>query len=255
MPRPRPSRSSIALFLGLLFGLCLGPGCIASVGNSSPQADSSKAAATEKKSDDAKDSAKAVAEARHDLEVAGLELDLAESKGTAERTKREQALATAEAERAEAEADLQVFLTSELPTKIGKGELDLERARNRVIDSEAELAELEAMYAEEEFAASTKEIVLSRGRRNLTLARRGLELKEAEQVRLVDHELPKKERGLRRALENKANALAAARRSLERHQLEQRLALTKAERASVKAEQELEEAREKLTAADEDKDA
>src|SRR5688500_1574965 len=74
--------------------------------------------------------------------------------------------------------------------------LDLDRAQQNVVEAEQELAELEAMYAQEKFAAITKELVLTRGRSRLEMAKRGFDLEKqrAAQQQAFDH--PKREREL-----------------------------------------------------------
>ena len=109
----------------------------------------------------------------HELEIA--ELEARSSAAEAERGVREAALALAEAER-----DLAVFKETERPHAIAEAVLELDEADHRRESEQDELNELIAMYAAEDFAAMTKELVLKRGRKNLEFAERELELARAE---------------------------------------------------------------------------
>lgn len=172
--------------------------------------------------------ARDVAEAAHELSIARGELRVVElereSKLIAARTE----LQFAEEDLAAARRALEAFKAVERPRAEGESKLDLDRARHRLLDAEAELAELEAMYDADDFAEKTKELVLARGRRSLEAAQRAVALAELEHQHLVSQELPEKERELARALAEAELAAQEARRALERTTLEVDLALAKA---------------------------
>lgn len=127
----------------------------------------------------------------------------------------------------------------ERSVRLDGAQLDLDRATGRATDAGLELAELEAMYADEEFAEKTKELVLTRGRRNAEHARRGLELQERKLAQLTQTELPEEEQGLKQALMRAKHERKAA-------QLEIEVVGLKTKVTIERAEEELREAREKL---------
>lgn len=80
--------------------------------------------------------------------------------------------------------------------EIDEVRLDIARSESRLEESRAELAELEAMYEEEEFAKTTKELVLTRGRRQVELAEAALAVARARyqhKVRAFELERTEKE--------------------------------------------------------------
>ena len=72
------------------------------------------------------------------------------------------------------------FEKHEKPVQLDKSKLTLDRARHSRELAADELGELEAMYAEEDLAEATKELVLKRGRRNLEFRERELKFAERE---------------------------------------------------------------------------
>ena len=184
-----------------------------------------------------------LAEKEHELAMARIELRLAAMKSEDEAVDARLAVRRAEAEVQEAERALVAYRDVEAPLARGRSALTLDRARGRAEDSQAELKELEAMYAEEEFALSTKELVIRRGRRSLEHAQRSLALEEIESTHQSEHEIPAKTRGLERALEKATAGLESARRALERGELEREMRMAKARFRVGELERELGELR------------
>jgi len=116
-----------------------------------------------------------------------------------------------------------------------EAQLKLDQATGRATDAEAELAELESMYEDEEFAEKTKELVLNRGRRSLDHARRGLEIQEQKLQQLVEYELPKEQYEKEMAVTEAEQKLAQSTRGLELARLKGKASMTKAEHALLKA--------------------
>lgn len=176
-----------------------------------------------------KDDGAELSEATSGLRLAELERDskLADA---------EAALVFAGQDLEEARRDLAAFTTAERVFQQQEAELGLDGARNRLMDAEAEMGELEAMYAADDFAEITKELVLARGRRSLEMAQRGLALSEAKFGLLTGHTLPAKQRELERAVRKAELALAEAQRDVERNKLEVEQALSKAQKALEKAQ-------------------
>lgn len=128
------------------------------------------------------------------------------------------------------------------PIEVAASALSLDRGRQRVKESKEELDELEKMYAQEEFADLTKELVLSRGRSALEMAQRDLELTEKRAAQSRDFEWPRKERELKEKVAATQRALDEAKARAEKGAIERKLALLEAEEAVTKAREALEKA-------------
>jgi HlyD family secretion protein len=193
----------------------------------------------EKKDAEKKDSAKDAGEKpdkaeelrkkSHELDYARLSLQLARFDAQAGEGEAQKELESAERALAAATVELENFRTTVRELENADRALDLDRAKQNVVEAEQELAELEAMYAQEKFAATTKELVLLRGRSRLEMSKRGLELenRRAAQQRTFEH--PKRERELTEAVAKAALARESAARKVERTKLQQKLDLLKAE--------------------------
>lgn len=174
------------------------------------------------------------------LDKAGIKLEIARLDAA-----NGEAAAARSVEAAELEADLAAMALANwrdvlLPLETAAGDLALDRSRQRVKESKEELDELEKMYAQEEFADLTKELVLTRGRAQLEMAQRDLALTEKRSAQSRSFDWPRREREL-------AEKVASTKRSLEEAQarsakgaLERKLALLEAEEAVTKAREELE---------------
>jgi hypothetical protein len=138
---------------------------------------------------------------RRDLEEARQELAIAELDAAHAVQKAARDLEQAAAGLEFAKLELRDF-EKRAATDRREAELGVDRSRFRLEESRAELAELEAMYAEEEFAQTTKELVLKRGRRQVELAEAGLAIEVAR--------LAERDAELQREQIEKRNALAAA---------------------------------------------
>ncbi|MBI1381850.1 MAG: hypothetical protein GC161_12275 [Planctomycetaceae bacterium] len=171
-----------------------------------------------------------------ELSEAKAELRLAELQRESELAEAEAKLKFAAEDLEDARKELAAFTGAERGFEQQESQLGLDAARNRLTDAEAELGELEAMYAGDDFAEITKELVLSRGRRSLEMAQRGLALTEAKHTLLTSHTLPSKQRELEREVLEAELALAEAKRGLERTKLEVEQALAKAQKNLEKAQ-------------------
>jgi hypothetical protein len=185
--------------------------------------------AGETEAEDEEDPAYELKQARGKLELA----ELAAQKAIAEA---EQDVRSAEHAVAEAQRELAAFAQIEKGHRTDEARLELERATNRASEAESELAELEAMYAEEQFATLTKELVLIRGRRALEVARKQLELDRQKLDLLTNHELPTEEAAKSWALSEAQFKLGQAKQALRHAQVEQELELQEARRAVEKLE-------------------
>jgi len=224
------------------------PGCVfvalALFGCQVPDSSGSKATAalalasvkTEEPAKDAKSKEDELHKKRREFECARIALALAKLDATANEIEVARAVEISERAFAAARAELENFNTVVGALEQDERRLALDRAQQRVVESEQELRELEAMYAQEQFATTTKELVLTRGKAQLAMARRdlGLVQRRAEQQLLFEH--PKRGRELSDAVVKAEHALADARAKLERGQTQRKLDLAKAENAVDDAE-------------------
>ena len=176
------------------------------------------------------------ADRQHALEQARIDLALAELEVAASRRKAERAVVEARREVDEAQRALAVFLERERPRELAGGRLGLDRAAHRLELEQDELAELTAMYAAEDFAEMTKELVLKRGRKGVEFAERGLELERQKLALLEEETLAKKERDLRAVLAKAQHGLAEAEAGLEQAGLQAEKKLAGARNAIDKLE-------------------
>ena len=120
----------------------------------------------------------------------------------------------AEMKVARAERALTAF-NVEAETRLQSGQLGLKRSEISVQESVEELAELEQMYELDEFADTTKNLVVGRNRRQLELARERLEISRKEFAHLEVHELAEEQRSLAEKIETAEFELVQAQRDLE----------------------------------------
>jgi len=99
-----------------------------------------------------------------------------------------------------AKAELEVFLKETRPRELEERKISLDQSTYRAEHSKDELGELEAMYQADEFARTTKELVLKRGRREQEMADRYLAVAKKESAHLEQWVLPQRERELRQKI-------------------------------------------------------
>ncbi len=132
------------------------------------------------------------------------------------------------------------------PNRVDRAKLELLGAEDRAAEDDEELKQLEMLYAKEEFADQTKEIVLERGRRRLTRSQRDLELRRQELAVLTDKTLPLETTEQQAKVESKEQGLEQVRREAEASRMDRRIAVLKAEAEVAKAEADLQALREKI---------
>jgi hypothetical protein len=172
-------------------------------------------------------------------ELARLELELARLEAQQAVTGAERKLVEARIGQEKAGLEREAFDALGRARELDESRLGIDQARGRAEDAAAELAELEAMYAAEEFATKTKELVLTRGRRQLELAKRALDLAERQDKELSGFELPAKERELELARVGAEKELKEAEEGLTKVRLEQKIAIAKAEQEVAELERKL----------------
>ncbi|MBI5433870.1 MAG: hypothetical protein HZA52_13645 [Planctomycetes bacterium] len=203
-------------------------------GESSASEPGAKGAAA--KTDDAK--ADEAADKVHELMLAQLDLEIARLSVDVQRTEAANGLARAGRELADAQKALEQFKAVEMPLRIKDGAFDIERSKFSIEIKKIELEELIAMYKNDEFAASTKEIVVKREAKELEFMQRGLAMEEEKFATLtgfeLPHELAEKEDAARKADE----AFKKAEVETKKADLEIKKSLSEAEHKIVKLEKE-----------------
>ncbi len=139
----------------------------------------------------------------------------------------EAGLRRARAELDEARDELATFEREVRPRELEDRRIGLDSSTYRADHAKDELGELTKMYEEDEFAKTTKELVLKRGRRDLELADRGLAVAKLEFEHFANRELPKRLRELQRKFADAELELAKAELERKKLDLEQALAAQK----------------------------
>jgi hypothetical protein len=132
-----------------------------------------------------------------EVETAKVEQQIAEIERAVRQRGIELALHKAAAELTKARADLEVFLATVKPRELEEKRIGLDQSLHRLEHSKDELGELVAMYEADEFAKTTKELVLKRGRREVEMAERYLAVAQKEMQHFEQVVLPQRERELR----------------------------------------------------------
>jgi len=171
---------------------------------------------------------------QHEREMAELALEIAQLDVQIDTDAARLAVQKARSKLDEARLALEHFESVQKARKLTEAQLELDRAGYRAEEAEAELAELEAMYEAEEFAATTKELVIRRGRVQRDFARRALELSEQELEILANVELPKELRKLQNAVRDAEAELAEAEGKLEKVEVESEKKVLEARHALAK---------------------
>ncbi|HNQ22702.1 MAG TPA: hypothetical protein PKK06_06375 [Phycisphaerae bacterium] len=149
------------------------------------------------------------------------------------------ALLEAQFDLAVAEQRLSIFLERNLPTRVDWAKLGLQRAEDGTKEAEEELHQLELMYAAEDFADQTKEIVLERGRRRLERARADLDLRHREFQTLIEKTIPLETREEQQRLEQAQRRLERVKRDAAASALDQDINIMTAEATIVQQEADL----------------
>lgn len=101
------------------------------------------------------------------------------------------ALERADWEARDAEKALQTFQEVEMALRTAESALNLQWTRDRIVDQEEELRQLEKMYKGDDLVEETEEIVLMRTRRGLDRTRTGLGFQERRDGLLREIDLPR----------------------------------------------------------------
>ena len=198
---------------------------------------------------DEADAADKVQKAQREVDYAKIDLDLAKMSVASDARETDQSVVEATQKLDAIKKDRDNFKNTETPQKLAEKQLDIDRSTQFMDEAKQELDELEGMYKKEEFASLTKELVLSRGKKKLEFAKRGLELAKKNQDQLTNFDLPKKQLELDQAVERGEKSLAEATAKKEKGALESKLKVMKAEHHVDEAQKALEKAQKKQTSA------
>ena len=200
--------------------------------------------AAQEKAVDEEEKAYKIAQAEQKLEIARLEAEVSEMSTTAALDKARQDLVVAKRGLEEQQRELEHFDKVTMPTELEQAQIGHDRATHRADESLDELRELESMYEQEEFAELTKELVLKRGRRQLELSKRSLEVSDMRLKGLKNEGLPKRRRALEHMLRDAELKVAQSEAALRKVELSNKVASMKARQKIVDAERALSKARE-----------
>ena len=150
---------------------------------------------------------------------------------------------------AKAQKEKAAFESSVRPREIEEKRIAFDSMKQRAKEAAAELAELEAMYAKDEFATSTKELVIDRGRKQLEFAQRRMAVEAQGFEHFEQHTLVMRMRDLQVAIDDAKRALAKAQRSRAKTVLEHELAVAKERNKRQDLAMEVAEIEKKLEAA------
>lgn len=194
-------------------------------------------------------------EKKHELEDKQRELHLAQMNIGVQRTKAthstqeaEEAAQKAQVEVEQAEKALTLFREIDKPKRAREMELRVIRAENSIDDRESDLKQMVDDYEgnDEYYAQRTGEIVVTRTRRSLDLAKASLELTIQSRDKLMAHTLPDEEAELVRAVALKKSAQERAEQQVDIATVEAQMSLIKAEAKIEKLEREVKAADKEL---------
>lgn len=242
-------RPALALFLPLSLGLLL------SACNSvnATRVESAKPDAVPAAAASSADESKALAKELRgkERELAYLETD--QRTAAIDREMRmlgaEHAVQAAQVELDKARHDRELFLTHDKPTELEERRIAFASQTHYSEEAKDELAELESMYQADEFAKSTKELVLKRGRRKVELAERNLAIAARNLEVLEKQTLPRREEEMKRKVADAERALARATKDREKTTMELELAQRRSEHKRSDLVEEVAELKAKLAKA------
>lgn len=126
-----------------------------------------------------------------------------------------------------AQAALDLFMTKQKPRELEQHKIRIDRRIYAADHAKDELTELTAMYEADEFAKTTKELVLKRGRRSLEMAERELAVAKNEFEEFENFTLKRRLRDLSQKLLDAQFALTKAELAAQKPAMSKKLALKK----------------------------
>lgn len=193
-----------------------------------PQDEAKKDDGAKAKADARKAKQKELRGKQRELAAAAVESQVAELDRTVRQWTIDAQLAKTGAELEHAQRSLKVFLDEQKPRELEEKRIGLDQSIYHAEHQKDELGELTAMYDADEFARTTKELVLKRGRRGLEMAERSLAIARRENTYFENVVLPQRERELRQKLTDAELERKKAETEAEKAKLEFALAIEKA---------------------------
>lgn len=144
---------------------------------------------------------------------------------------------------------LEHFLEKQRPRELDEHQIRIDRSTHRAEHAKDEYDELVSMYAEDEFAKSTKELVLKRGRRSLEMAERDLAVAKQEFEEFRGFTLPRRESELQRKVADARRELRKADLETDKASLEQTLAEQKSQAGDEDLNEAIRELQQKIAKA------
>ncbi|HLQ37421.1 MAG TPA: hypothetical protein VK348_06455 [Planctomycetota bacterium] len=251
-----PIRTTITVTL-LMFAACQGTPMPTSTGGpllvekSKGQDDGQKPAdaqqaAADKKAEERAARAKELRQKQRDLEYARVEQQTAAIDRQTRTMALTAAMTKAQLESDKARHDLQLFSKVTKAKDIEERAIGHQQSVYGAEHAKDELQELESMYEKEEFAKSTKELVLKRGRRQLEMAERSLKVSTTELEVLKEHTLVQKEKDLQQKVADTDLELKKADMEGQKVRIELDLQERKSRDRIAELEQDIKELQEKV---------
>ena len=185
------------------------------------------------------DAAREVEALEHKLEIARAKLEKTRLEQEVAVMQHETSVRHAQAGVELAQAALARFREADAPAQLASEELDLRSAKDRAMEAQEELKQIEIMYAEQDLDDLTAEFVVSRGRRSAERAQARIAIEEAKLASLRDREHPQKMRELELALDKARIELKKLEMQGEIGRRERAIALQEAENEIAELEHEL----------------
>ena len=165
---------------------------------------------------------KEIDEKESELHVARLEFDLGESKAASSLASAHHSVEEARLDLGIAERALAAFVEIEMPMKLARVELRLDRSGQSVVEAKQNLEGMLQIY-DDEVEARSKDEILMRSERRLAFAERELALANQRATFDRENEIPNERRKFERAVNKAAHKLQKAEDSLGQGRLQQEI--------------------------------
>jgi len=182
-----------------------------------------------------------IADLRTDLRSKQLGLKLAEQQLKTLEAVTPMELAAAERSNREVQEDLDYYLETERPLNLKSAEYMLKSAEFRKEYAEEELRQLEKMYKADELTEETEEIILKRARFQAEMSRFSYELSKIDHQRLLETDLPRRDRRIKESAKLASLLWQKARVTLSAAPKQQRILVEQQRVAEERARQKLDE--------------
>ena len=205
-------------------------------------------AEADKKSEEQKQRQKDLQQKQRELEYAKVSVQTAAIDRQVRMMAVEAGVQKAQREIDKEKRELDLFLGKHRPRELEEHQISLDHQIHRAEEAKEELAELEAMYKEDEFARTTKELVIRRGRRSAEMADRSLAVARQEMELFEKTTLVERERDLRDKVKDAELELEKSRLEMEKAKLEVDVQQRQADDKVRDLQRDIEELQQKIVA-------